>query len=115
MSQRAGLIFKSRPGLYSSVIIGQADTSGIPVQTHCVQVAVWDHLKVYERTVWRPSHGPTNALSFLPGGSMSCCATSGDGTLKVRLGVRLTNCCRCVGDPQKIGPEFKVGSGDALP
>lgn len=52
----------------------------------CGQVAVWDHQKVQERTVWRLNHVMTNNLAFLPGGDgMSCCSSSSDGTLKVRL------------------------------
>ena len=49
-----------------------------------VQVAVWDHQKVQERTVWRLNKAITNNLAFLPGGDgMSCCSSAADGTIKV--------------------------------
>jgi len=49
----------------------------------CLQVAVWDHIKVYERTVWKFNSVMTNNLAFMPGDGTSCCSSSSDGTLKV--------------------------------
>lgn len=47
------------------------------------QVAVWDHAKVYDRTVYNLNKALTNNLRFLPGSDgMQCCSASSDGTLK---------------------------------
>ncbi|KAL3157624.1 hypothetical protein ABBQ32_012072 [Trebouxia sp. C0010 RCD-2024] len=47
------------------------------------QVAVWDHAKVYDRTVYNLNRALTNNLRFLPGSDgMQCCSASSDGTLK---------------------------------
>lgn len=48
------------------------------------QVAIWDHAKVYDRTVYNLNKALTNNLCFLPGSDgMQCCSASSDGTLKV--------------------------------
>ena len=48
------------------------------------QVAIWDHAKVYDRTVYNLNKALTNNLRFLPGSDgMQCCSASSDGTLKV--------------------------------
>ena len=50
------------------------------------QVAIWDHAKVYDRTVYNLNRALTNKLRFLPGSDgMQCCSASSDGTLKVLL------------------------------
>lgn len=47
------------------------------------QVAIWDHAKVYDRTVYNLNKALTNNLRFLPGSDgMQCCSASSDGTLK---------------------------------
>lgn len=50
------------------------------------QVAIWDHAKVYDRTVYNLNRALTNNLRFLPSSDgMQCCSASSDGTLKVML------------------------------
>ena len=70
-----------------------------------MQVAVWNHNKVYERTVWKMNTVMTNNLAFLPGGeSASCCCSSSDGTVKV--------CCSSFYDCDKA--HGRVGSAITL-
>jgi len=58
------------------------------------QVAIWDHAKVYDRTVYNLNKALTNNLRFLPGSDgMQCCSASSDGTLKV--GCTLCNLVAC--------------------
>jgi len=48
------------------------------------QVAVWDHLKVYERTVYTMHRALTNNIRFFDAASaLSCASASSDGKLKV--------------------------------
>ena len=50
-----------------------------------VQVAVWDHVKVCERTVFNMHMALTNNIRFLPGSDgMQACSASTDGKLKAR-------------------------------
>ena len=50
------------------------------------QVAIWDHAKVYDRTVYNLNRALTNNLRFLPGSDgMQCCSASSDGTLKASV------------------------------
>ena len=50
-----------------------------------VQVAVWDHAKVCERTVFNMHMALTNNIRFLPGSDgMQACSASTDGKLKAR-------------------------------
>lgn len=48
-----------------------------------LKVAVWNHNKVYERTVWKMNSVMTNNLAFLAGDDITCCCSSSDGTVKV--------------------------------
>ena len=49
------------------------------------QVAVWDHQKVYERTVYTMHRALTNQIRFFDAASaLSCASASSDGKLKVR-------------------------------
>lgn len=53
------------------------------------QVAIWDHAKVYDRTVYNLNRALTNNLRFLPGSDgMQCCSASSDGTLKASFSSR---------------------------
>ena len=48
------------------------------------QVAMWDHVKVYERTVYPMHRALTNNICFFDtAGAMSCASASSDGQLKV--------------------------------
>lgn len=50
------------------------------------QVAIWDHAKVYDRTVYNLNRALTNNLRFLPGSDgMQCCSASSDGSLKASV------------------------------
>ena len=62
------------------------------------QVAIWDHAKVYDRTVYNLNRALTNNLRFLPGSDgMQCCSASSDGTLKASpcLPLRLLAALHC--------------------
>lgn len=49
------------------------------------QVAMWDHVKVYERTVYPMHRALTNNICFFDAAGAMCCASaSSDGQLKVR-------------------------------
>ena len=46
---------------------------------------MWDHVKVYERTVYPMHRALTNNICFFDtAGAMSCASASSDGQLKVR-------------------------------
>ena len=50
------------------------------------QVAMWDHVKVYERTVYPMHRALTNNICFFDAASaMSCASASSDGLLKVHI------------------------------
>ena len=67
------------------------------------QVAIWDHAKVYDRTVYNLNKALTNNLRFLPGSDgMQCCSASSDGTLKVDCTLCALVACQSLAVEQQI-------------
>jgi len=106
------------------------------------QVAVWDHQKVYERTVYTMHRALTNQIRFFDAASaLSCASASSDGKLKVggaaagegagstadralgdvfslvegaRMNSQTRLCCRGLSDPSRVKCQHATACSTAL-